>query len=561
MYNPTEDFENQSNASTNDFDNTKIVMRFVHGADSIAELAKRIYVNREIAFDDHRFRQPYAWYKGVDATSTEFAQYVASESNTEKVAVLFECIVSCMVPMDFEKASIECWKAKNLKSFACLNRYGIVPPTDDLMAIRQDLDFLMVHCRLDFALQAKTNVPAIDLQRRVHPLAIPQAAFFLGYTDCFSNGGELGPAFYKLLDESIAKNNLKAFKYLLISNVELDENAISFKLIENRNVAFIKEMCRQGYKFDSKNRDGQTAIEYAVGKIADADFGIFFFKAGRFDFNNLNDRAIMQSVIRMMQNPAVVQAEMMDKSKTDILDPGYQMPDVDYPRVSNQISRMFNIDRLPKSVADGLTPVIVDNSDEPDFDLPKGYDYSLNYKNKYYLITDQPLVYKKRIEAEDEFGDAVTDYVDVVASDLLYGVLQSYKDIAPLSSDREFSEFSVHAVVTFINKVAEKQLYDCSNGVPHWIDNLLSKANISDLLDMSMISDMLGATNMHQALLIYMNKIVRNLSVEDVRALLAQNNATKVKFDELSFTFEITPRTKDGIQDIGFVRNNQVCEF
>lgn len=547
-------------------------IKFINAAPSIAELAKRLHVSRDGAFESHHNIRilDVGWFKDTKKLSEEFAQYAASETDATKVALVIDYLFELSMPIDLEPASKACWKANNLESFACLNDYGSFPHTDTLLSISMNIQMLLIHCRMDIALQSKTDVPSIDLQRRVRPGAVLQAAFLLGKTSRVLKSRFVYDDIQALYDEAIAKNNFSAFKYLLISNILPDETKIAHDIIQAQRWDFVKEMCRQGFKFIHEVQPGVTAIEMAADlAVRSGNLGLldsFFFKAGRLNAGIKEDREVLNKVFnRIMElggDPTSVRTAANAKIRGELLEIGIPIPEITYPHAS------YGIDETPEERSDipsksKLAPVHDTTVAETDKNppLPDGFNRSVLYKGIEYGIRNGSFVRSEMVfVGEDEAGNKDYKKITTPASTLLDEVFDGEDaQIVPIEESLGFKPINLRIAISFINGVIDKEETDCSTGAPRWIVELLGGLNVSDLIDLICIAEYLSSYTLNQAVNYFLNPKVALLSVQKLRGILKNHNSLVARFGNGFGNFDYDTKTQVGIMKRAYDRSKILC--
>jgi hypothetical protein len=470
------------------------------------------------------------WYSDAEKTGDDLGDYLAIEQNREKIAVLLRYLSLLEFSIDYERAYLKVFETKNTGAIAELVRYGCRPPTDDVLAKGKERDMFRLHCTKDINLETKFRDPNISLTRKKHPIAIRQAYYLLGTNSMKS------PTMTDLFDLAIKTNNKRAFFYLIHSNINFDVTELAFRLIEERNTDFIKEMCRQDYKFDMKNKNDETAVLYAVGKIDPEDFGCFFHKAGR--INAVVDNKLLCKLDTMMLDCEAVKRELRRKpmSQVPIFSLDYDdYPKVDYPMVKDTLTSleppesmrasrdesesMRTSRRTPESVrtsrkasesvrtsrkaSESVDTYKVTALDERDG--KNNYQVSVTYDEvtKYYQLN------KKMI--------SVSGLLDVMYSDVTEG---ESVEVLPLHGGFASVE-GYEILLSFMKGVSSGESYDCTDGCPQWLQNMLGGCNMKLLIEVCEVAYYLDVFKIYDVLAYYMNNIARNKTTEELRYIIS----------------------------------------
>lgn len=509
----------------------KSVSFFASSARNIEELANRLYIGENVS-DFVMLESVKTWFNDPRTTSNDLATYLSKEKNREKILVLLEFLGRRSFVMNYEHAYMEVYRAKNLEALVELTRAGVSPPDNDTLIIGNSSeyrDMVRIQFNKDINLEAKHRNPMVKLQRVPRYLALRQALFILGYS-----GPEQDMDYYFNL--AIQAKNKRAFFYLLHSNFGFSIERIIVDLIDDKNVEFIKEMCRQGYRFDMIVEEGLTAIEYAVGRIPDKEFDCFFFKAGRLNYAIPEDAVIMNRLIETMEDSSVIQKQKEMPKLNDI--PIYDLDFANFPRHTHTMEPVSQRTRAPKFdkqyeisdkpfekmydkegklIRNNLYQVIIDDDGEKKYVLltAKGVSFSSLLNDLY-----------DEVEETDENGEPVVLQLDII----------------------DKNAFVI--VMAFIRSLESDEESNCDNGAPLWITNLIGGLGLSMLFRVCDVALYLGVAKIFSALAHFMNKSAEGMTIEQLRYLITNttNIVENVKANYTSVSFKsLTHRHLGGV--------------
>ena len=477
-------------------------------SDNISDLASCLYAHPDVATASPE-NGNFSWYKGPDKTSEELAEYLAKETNREKIAVLLDFLGRGLFSINYEQAYAAAFRAKNINAVAELNRAGCDLPGNDFYDIFMSnptvfRPYVFIHYNKDRNLTSKHVDPRIILNRHKHRIAIGQA-YFLLKTD-YSKIQNIGDLFMKAIEE----NNERAFFYLLHSNFEhkYDVKEIAFKLIDLNKLSMIEEMVRQGYKFDMGKP--VTAIEYAVGKIKDEDFTCFFPRigAGRLDAEIDND--LLKRISRKMKNDEVIKKQYGFKpAKPSEMGSDRDASMNTYPKVEYKITKFQQTT---------FSPIIRDNFDTSQDKL---FRVCANFGTGEVYYHFGRNEWKASYLLEDMFPDesTVRDDDDPI--------------ILELDIDTE-NEKAFEIVMAFIKGISKKEDYICDTGAPVWIEQLIGTADIESLWRIHTVAKYLDVQKFYSAIGFYMRKIMSGLPDDKLRYCFSL--VGDLDFNEIDFS-------------------------